>query len=1078
MDKAIPDWENIEILGRNTEPPHAGLMPYGDVKSALEGERGASPYYRSLNGSWAFYYAESAAQAPDRFYDPEYSSDGWSRIPVPGNWQMHGYGRPHYSSSYYPFPIDPPHVPGDNPAGCYRRSFFVPENWDDRQVFLAFEGVDSAFHVWVNGRPAGYGQGSHMRSEFRITSLLVPGENVVAVRVYQWSDGSYLEDQDKWRLSGIFRDVYLKAVPQVHMRDLFVQTEFDERLADAKLKLRLHVKNYADREAGPHRLRISLLDAERKPVCEGICEEVPSLISNEEKLLHVDIAVPAPRKWSAEEPNLYALALQLEDGQGGQSEAVSVNVGFREVRIRDGRLLVNGKAVKLKGVNRNEFHPELGFAIPLESMLEDIRLMKRHNINAVRSSHYPNDTRWLDLCDLYGLYVIDEADLETHGGHFIGNESFLAEDPRWKEAFLDRARRMVERDKNHPSVIVWSLGNESGYGPNHDAMAEWVRRADPTRPIHYERAKDAPVVDIVSCMYPSLDVLIAEGEKTDDPRPFLMCEFAHAMGNSVGNLQEYWDAIYRYPRLIGGLIWEWADLGIRQTSETGETWYAYGGDFGDHPHSGHFCIDGLLFPDRRPKASILELKKVIEPVKAELVDWRKGLVSIRNLYDFSTLAHLAGYWALLCDGEIVEQGELPALDVPPGEEAAFVIPYQTKPERLGGEVWFHLRFTLRKATIWAPQGHEVAWADLPVPAAAHAEQPLIAPDAMPLLRTDETEKLLHVSGEDFSIAFDKIRGEPVSFEYNGIQLLTSGPRIHLWRATIDNDTRQAKEWKKAGYDMLTVRVQDAAVRLYGDRAVEITVKSSLGAAGLGVCFAAQTIYTVYGTGDVTIAARIAPLREELPPLPRFGLQLAMPGEFDRFAWFGLGPHECYADRKASGRLGVYGGLVQDQYVPYIKPQENGSKADVRWAAVTNKLGVGLFVGGMPQLAVGVSHYSTEALANAKHTGDLVRLNETIVSLDYRQAPLGNHSCGEAPPLEKYLLIPQEMEFSLRLKPFSGKDLSPAKLSKRRPGPLPKRAGAPEAPAAAGVAGWLQARALPIAAAESAAASAPKREVES
>lgn len=1033
--KAIPDWENLEILSRNTEPPHAGFIPYGDEEAALDHERAASPYYRSLNGNWAFHYAASPSQVPDRFYDPAFAADGWNTIPVPGNWQMHGYGRPHYSSSYYPFPIDPPHVPNDNPTGCYRRSFVIPDSWADRQVFLVFEGVDSAFHVWVNGQCAGYSQGSHMPSEFRITPLLAPGDNVLAVQVYQWSDGSYLEDQDKWRLSGIFRDVYLKATPQVHIRDIAVQTRFDGRYEDATLSLRLALHNYADREAAPHQVRISLLDEARQPVYTGAVGTSAPLPANGELALAAEIPVAAPRKWTAEEPNLYALVLKLEDERGSVLETGSVSVGFRDIAVRGGQLLVNGKPVILKGVNRNEFHPDLGFVTPLEAMIEDIRLMKQHNMNAVRSSHYPNDTRWLDLCDRYGLYVIDEADLETHGCHFIDNESYLSEHPDWQPAYLDRARRMVERDKNHPSVIVWSLGNESGYGPNHDAMAAWVRQADPTRPIHYERAKDAPVVDIVSCMYPSLQALIEEGEKTDDSRPFLMCEFAHAMGNSVGNLQEYWDAVYKYPRLLGGLIWEWTDHGIRQRTAAGEEWYAYGGDFGDHPHSGHFCIDGLLFPDRQPKASILEVKKVFEPVKAEPVDVKSGIVNIRNRYDFLSLDHLAGSWSLLCDGEIVEQGDLPLPFVPPGGEAEVVIPYRTKCERPGSEYWLRLRFVLRQAVRWAPQGHEIAWADLPLPGIPQAA-PYIKLESLPGLRTAETKALLQIKGWDFSIEFDKTRGELAAFEYNGVPLLTAGPKVHLWRAPIDNDSRQTKEWKKAGFDKLTQRLQEMSIRSQQSRAVQIEVKSSLGAAGLGTCFAAWIVYTVYGSGDVVIATRVMP-REglTLPPLPRLGLQMAMPGSFDRFSWFGLGPHECYIDRKRSGRLGVYAGTVQDQFVPYIKPQENGNKADVRWAAVTNVLGTGLFIGGMPTLDVSVRHYSDEQLSKAKHAFELVRRNETIVSMDYRQAPLGNHSCGEAPPLDSYLLHSRDTAFSLRLKPFSTRDCSPMSIGKRRPEPI-------------------------------------------
>lgn len=1030
-EKEIPDWENLEVLGRNLESSSTGYIPYADAEMALTCERALSPYFQSLNGNWRFLYASLPTEVPERFYDPSYKTDDWSTMPVPGNWQMNGFGRPHYSSSYYPFPIDPPHVPNDNPTGCYRRSFHLSEAWDERQVFLVFEGVDSAFHVWVNGEFAGYGQGSHLHSEFRITSLLKAGENTVAVQVYQWSDGSYLEDQDKWRLSGIFRDVYLKATPEVHIHDVSVQTRFCENLHDADLELRIALKCFSKHASYNHNLSISLWDEKRQQMNTG---KADASMQTSDKVIAMRIPVKAPRKWSAEDPYLYALVLTLEDETGASLESVSVSVGFRDIAILNGRLLINGTPVTLKGVNRNEFHSDLGFAIPLEAMVEDIRLMKQHNMNAVRTSHYPNDTRWLDLCDRYGLYVIDEADLETHGCHFIGNESHLAQDERWKEAFIDRARRMVERDKNHASVIIWSLGNESGYGTNHDAMAEWVREADPTRPIHYERAKDATVVDIVSCMYPSLEALVAEGEKTDDPRPFLMCEFAHAMGNASGNLQEYWDAVYKYPRLLGGMIWEWADLAVRQQTDDGKAWYAYGGDFGDHPNSGHFCLDGMVFPDRTIKSSLIEFKKVIEPVKIRAVNLQSGIVSIENRYDFLSLDHLEGSWQLLHDGEIVEQGEMPRTDVPAGTEAMISLPYSKAYEQLKGECWVRIRFTMRQETRWALRGHEVAWADLPLSAASRAASQ-ISLKSMNGLRYIEKNAQMQIYGDDFTMVWDKNCGTLTAFEYNGTPLLQSGPKVNIWRAPIDNDARQAKEWRKMGYDALQQRVNEFSILPIGNQAVQITVKSTLGAAGLGVCMETWTAYTVYGSGDVFMTVHMNP-RSGIPPLPRLGLQMVMPGAFDRLSWFGLGPHECYIDRKKSGRLGVYQGTVQEQYVPYIKPQEHGNKADARWAAVTNALGTGLFIGGMPLFDVSASHYSTANVTSAKHTTDLIRLNETIVNMDYQQAPIGNHSCGEAPPLEQYLLHPKDTTFRLRLKPFSARDVSPMQLSKRWPEQVP------------------------------------------
>jgi beta-galactosidase len=1041
--ESLPDWSNPSVLERGTVAPHADLIPYADWESALDADRGATPYVRLLNGHWAFSYAESPALAPQGFEAPDYDASEWDTLPVPGNWQLHGYGRPHYSSCPYPFPIDPPNVPLANPTGCYRTAFAIPPAWKGRHVHLVFEGVDSAFHVWVNGQPAGYSQGSHLPSEFDITGLLRPGRNVLAVRVYQWSDGSYLESQDKWRLSGIFRDVYLMALPGVRVSDVFVRTRFDPRYEDAELDVRIDAENRTGQPAEACELRVTLLGCGRETVFDRRVALPFAPADAQHCRFHLRETVKRPLHWTAETPNLYSLLFTLYDGEKRILEVKRVAVGFREVRVSGGRLLVNGRPVVLKGVNRNEFDPRLGFVTTREAMVRDIVLMKRHNINAVRLSHYPNDRRWLDLCDEFGLYAIDEADLETHGIRFVENvaykesnaaeffagESWLSNRPEWREAFVQRAKRMVERDKNHPSVIVWSLGNESGYGPNHDAMAEWVRQADPTRPIHYERAYDAPIVDIVSSMYPSVETLIEEGRKNDE-RPFLMCEFGHAMGNSVGNLQEYWEAVYTYPRLLGGLIWEWHDLGIVRRSETGEEWIAYGGDFGEEPHSGHFCIDGLLFPDRTPKASILEYKKAIEPVKIEAACAKSGRIKVVNRYDFLTLAHLRGEWRLMRDGEVVEQGDLPILATPAGAEEFVQVPLRAASLAADGEYWLHVRFVLAEHTAWAERGHEVAWADLPI-GTRRAEAPVLPTvlHMMPLLLS-ESARLLTAEGHDFALVFDKLTGTAVSWTFRNVELLASGPKLNFWRAPIDNDVHLAKAWRKAGYDRLGVWPKSFSAEPFGGDAVRIVTEAAVGARGEPVTFRSRTVYTLYGSGDLLIEASVEP-REGLPPLPRFGLELAMPGTFDRFSWFGRGPHECYADRKMSGKLGVYGGTVQEQFVPYVKPQENGNKADVRWSAVTDARGIGLLFTAVDAFFnTSVHHYSTEDLTKAKHVHELTRLNRTFVKLDLAQSGIGNHSCGYAPTLDPYLIRPRPMTFKIRLTPFSMNESPPMRMSRR------------------------------------------------
>ncbi|HHW47296.1 MAG TPA: beta-galactosidase subunit alpha, partial [Clostridiaceae bacterium] len=564
----------LRLLPENSEKPSSAPIPYADIQTALKGERGASPYFMLLNGNWKFMYAENLSKVPENFHMEDFDQTGWDTIPVPSNWQMHGYDVPNYTNIEYPYPLDPPHVPDENPIGLYRKDFYIPEAWEGRHVFISFGGVNSAFTLWINGHRVGYGQCSHMPFEFNITEYIRPGKNTIAVMVYKWSATSYIEDQDFWRLSGIFREVYLYSTRDVHIRDLHINTDLDDEYKDAVLNVKITLKNYSRLHSDKYFVAVSLVDGRGNAVFEKNINTPVQLGPGDETVLFLEEKVITPEKWTAETPNLYNTLVVLKDEDENIVEVESVNTGFRKIEIKNSQLYINGVSVKLKGVNRHDTDCDLGHAVSREIMLKDILLMKQHNINAVRTSHYPNDPYWLDLCDKYGLYVIDEADLEAHGFGYEDPEYDLSDKDEWKEVFVDRARRMVERDKNHPSVIMWSLGNETRYGRNHDAMAEWIRDKDNTRPIHFERALDAEVVDVVSVMYPEVHDLIKEGERTDDNRPFFMCEYAHAMGNGPGNLKEYWEAIYWYPRLIGGCVWEWVDHGIRQFTEDGKKWFA------------------------------------------------------------------------------------------------------------------------------------------------------------------------------------------------------------------------------------------------------------------------------------------------------------------------------------------------------------------------------------------------------------------------------------------------------------------------------------------------------------------------
>ncbi|WNS46669.1 glycoside hydrolase family 2 TIM barrel-domain containing protein [Paenibacillus sp. MMS20-IR301] len=1036
--RPLPVWEDLSILGINREQPRADMIPFESLESAIIGAREQSPFYQLLNGEWQFYYAPSPGGVPEGFRQPEYAAEHWDRLPVPANWQLHGYGQPHYSSCPYPFPVDPPHVPALNPTGCYRTEFQLREDWADKEITLVFEGVDSACRVWVNGRSAGYSEGSHYTAEFSVTGLLQPGSNLLAVEVYQWCTGSYLESQDKWRLSGIFRDVYLLARPVTGIRDIAVKTVLQENYTAAVLDTSICVVNRGLLSGQPSYLKAALLDAEGCTVAVWEPEQAVQPEPQTELEIRFREKISAPRLWTAETPYLYSLLLTLLDADKKVLEVYRLAVGFREVAIKEGRMLINGQPVIIKGVNRNEFDARTGFVTAVTDMEMDILLMKRHNINTVRLSHYPNDSRWLDLCDRYGLYVIDEADLETHGFALTGErvnqeipgfargaaESILSEHPDWREAYIDRARRMVERDKNHPSVIVWSLGNESGYGRNHEAMAEWVRESDRTRPIHYERAYDADIVDIVSTMYPSVEMLAAEGRKADH-RPYLMCEFGHAMGNSAGNLKEYWETIYAYPRLLGGLIWEWRDLAILRTEADGTESYAYGGDFGEEPHGGSFCLDGLLFPDHTPKAALLEYKKAIEPLAMNWIDPAAALLELHNRYDFLNLAHLRGKWQLFRNGAVITEGELPVPDIPAGAAGAVQLPLNAVDLYGGGEQWLHVSFTLRSAAAWAEAGHEVAWADLPLPiagtgtaasAARSCPLPAGAAPAGPGLHITESPSAITVTGSGFRLLWNKESGLLTEWVHRGNSLLASGPAMNLWRAPIDNDVHLAKEWIKAGYDRLYAEVRGVTVESPGTLGCRVTVRQVIGPrGGAPVCCSTQT-YTVTASGCLHLMTDFEPLKE-LPPLPRFGVELSMPEKYNVMSWFGRGPHECYADRKESGKLGIYRGLAEEQFVPYIKPQENGNKADIRWGKLTDEQGNGLRFTSNELFNYSVHPYSVRDMSTAAHVHKLKRLDRMMVKLDAAQSGIGNHSCGYAPTLAPYLLEPVKRSFAVLLQPL-------------------------------------------------------------
>ncbi|HEX2948763.1 MAG TPA: glycoside hydrolase family 2 TIM barrel-domain containing protein, partial [Armatimonadota bacterium] len=816
IDQQQMDWENPALLERNRAAAHATLMPYPNLARALAGNRYASPFCQLLNGSWKFHWASTPQNARTAMAAGQ-DTASWDDIPVPSHWQLHGYGIPVYTNIQYPFPPTPPHVPDEtNEVGTYFRTFTLPAEWQHRQTHLVFEGVDSAFYVWINGAEVGFSKGSRLPAEFNITPYLHNGENTILVQVFRWSDGTYLEDQDMWWLSGIFRDVYLYSTPPVHMRDFAVRTDFDAEYHDAELLLDIDVTHFGQDTVNDLCVDAALYDAYHQVVFHTPVGQPFQLTAEGQHTLHFQQSVSAPQQWSAEQPHLYTLVLTLQLA-GETIEYLSQQVGFRKVEIRDGQLFINGVSVKLRGVNRHEFHPEMGRAITEEVMLQDIRLLKQHNINAVRTAHYPNHPRWYELCNSYGLYLFDEVDLETHGVMDL-----LTKDPQWEAAYTDRAQRTVLRDRNHPAVIVWSLGNESGYGANIDTMAAWIRNTDDTRFISYYHAQSEPVVDIVGMHYSPIPAVEAMVRDEASGRPILLEEYAHSMGNAVGNLREYWDTIDSHQRLIGGFIWEWLDHGLKRLSADGTVWYAYGGDFGDEPNDGTFCLDGLLLPDRTPKPSLAEVKKVFQPIIIRTLDARNGVVEIKNRYAFSATTHLRTYWTLLADGQGVAEGEL-SVDLPAGARQTFHIPCNVDTPQAGVEYVMSIRLLLRDETAWAPAGHCVAWEQYVVPNTTTTHSAQLTQTAPLALAADTDE--LHITGNDFQVTMNKRLGTLTHWQTNGHNLLCQGPLLNVWRAPLDNDMPYREQWLAAGLDDLRHTVSQVAMLTQQPELVTIQIVS-------------------------------------------------------------------------------------------------------------------------------------------------------------------------------------------------------------------------------------------------------------
>ncbi len=1013
----LHDWENQNVFAINKLEPRASFTPYASAEQAAQSDPAASGRVLSLNGAWKFHWVERPDARPVDFWKTDFDDQTWANLPVPSHWQLHGYGRPIYVNTIYPFPADPPRIPHDyNPVGSYRKQFTLPQSWEGRQIYIHFAGVKSAFYLWVNGQKIGYSQGSMTPAEFDITDHVQKGNNVVAVEVYRWSDGSYLECQDMWRLSGIYREVKLIAAPQMRLFDFEVKTDLDEMYENANLTVRTITRNHAA-QAGRGVMQATLQDPTGNIVWTDTRALAPG--PDQDFISEFTTRIDHPLKWTAETPHLYQLTLTTSDSAKALLEVIPWRIGFRAVEIRGGQLLVNGQAIDIKGVNRHEHDPDHGRATPVARMIEDIRLMKQNNINAVRTAHYPNQPVWYELCDQYGLYVVDEANIESHGMGY--GEKSLAKDPTWRAAHLERTRRMVERDKNHACVIIWSLGNEGGDGVNFQSTSAWIRRRDLSRPVQYERADKAPHTDIICPQYSSFDELITYASH-DQLRPLIMSEYAHAMGNSVGNLQDYWDIIERFKHLQGGFIWDWVDQGLRKTTETGVEFWAYGGDFGDtlgaEERHRNFCCNGLVQPDRRPNPSLYEVRKVYQPIKVTALDLRQGRVSIHNKFDFLDMSSIRGRWELTQDGRVVQDGLLPPLTLAPDQRQTLKIPFHRPEIQPHTQYRLRLNFSLAHDTIWAAEGHVIAWDQFTLP--FHKPRPGFAPiDTMPRLSLSETNQRLTIGSDAFTLTINRQTGAIDSWVVNNRPQIVSPLVPNFWRAPIDNDRlgnnrdNRLAPWKQAGAECRAVEVR---VKRRAAQVIRVNVRCQLAPVGNAEY---RIIYMIYGSGDILVETRFTPPPgEELPPMPRFGMTLAVPEEYATMTWHGRGPHETYWDRKTGAALGRYAGPVADQIHPYIRPQENGNKTDVQWVALTNPDGYGLMVEGLRPLSVSAWPYTLEALENASHNHELAPSGAITLNIDMKQTGVGGDNSWGAQTRPEYTIQPTAQGYSFRLIPWS------------------------------------------------------------
>ncbi len=1012
------DWENPLLIDQNKEKPHATFMLFDNKQDVATDDYSRSPYYQSLNGTWKFVYVDKYADRLKDFYQTNLNDSKWNDLPVPSNWELKGFGVPIYTNIVYPFPKNPPFIGADNPVGTYRKSFTVPAAWDGREVMLSFGSISGCAFIYVNGQKVGMTKVSKSAAEFNITHLIQPGNNVLAVQVFRWHDGSYLEDQDFWRLSGIERDVAIYSLPKLSVWDFFLKPDLDEKYNNGLFSGTVDVRSFAGNTTQQANVTIEVEDADGKTVFT----QTKSITSaNDLHTITFDGKVKKPLTWSAETPHLYQCYISLKDKSGKVLALTGTRIGFRKVEIKDAQLHVNGVPVYVHGVNRHE-HDEVNGHVPnKEQMMKDITLMKQYNINAVRTSHYPNDPYWYKLCDQYGLYVVDEANIETHGmgaalqGWFdtTVHPGYL---PEWAPAHIDRMQRLIERDKNHASVIIWSMGNECGNGKVfHDGYL-MIKQRDASRPVQFEQAGEDWNTDIVCPMYPRISAMNKYAYATDKNRPYIMCEYSHAMGNSNGNFKTYWDIIRSSKQMQGGFIWDWVDQGLKTKDAGGNVFYAYGGDLGGYhlQNDENFCANGLISADRVPHPGIFDVKKGYQDILFQAKDGGRGVVTVFNQFDFTNLKDYTFKWEMLGNGEKMTEGSF-ELDLDPHQQKDVTLNLPSYKSAAGSEYFVNIYVYTKKATDLVPAGHEVAREQFKS-AGNYFDAATAAGDGLQVTKSGNNLSFTNgkVSGD-----FDLKQGVFTRYAVAGnARVIDQFPEPYFWRAPTDNDFGNGMPfisgvWRTAHINRTIKKVTEGQQTSDG---LPVTVEYEL--AGIKVPYTVD--YVIQNDGGIKVTASIDMTGRELPELPRFGMRMMMPRSYENLRFYGRGPWENYNDRNESSFIGLYKDAVNNQYInTYIRPQESGYKTDVRWFTLTNDKGAGIKVEGMQPICFSATDHSTESLdpgmtKKQQHPTDIKPENNVFVHIDLKQRGLGGDDSWGALPHNQYRLLDKKYSYSYRI----------------------------------------------------------------